>query len=126
MNLLAMNFPDGHHQEISDKLKNNAAVRHIHTFKIDPSTEILNPYWLANTPEGNLFKVKQKADIGVPQKEGPLKASFVVEIANQEFVFETPVRYAWTDPQRGERRRDIEIVPPISVPGRSPTVFIRK
>ena len=115
MRLVSLQLTDRDTKAMAVPLEKNVPFRFQDTLRMNSHLEITNPYWLQEPPNGNLFTVSSQADIGLPQKAGPLKMIFQVEIDNVRIELETPIAYTWTDPQRGERWRDIEIVPPISV-----------
>ena len=73
------------------------------------------PYWLREKHGPGLFTVAEQSLIGLPEKKNVPPLRFSVQIGAENFTFETPVLYRWADPVKGERYRDLEITPPVTV-----------
>lgn len=73
------------------------------------------PYWLREKHGQGLFTVAEQPLIGLPEKKNVPPLRFSVQIDKETFTFETPVLYRWADPVKGERYRDLDITPPVTV-----------
>ncbi len=91
----------------------NATAR----FKIDVSRDaaVTQPYWLSEPRDGDLFRWSASTAHSRPFDFPQLSASVTVEVNGKEIVFSQPLQYRYADPSRGEIRREINVVPALSV-----------
>jgi hypothetical protein len=73
------------------------------------------PFWLKKQGTPGLFEVEDLTMATMPQGDYPLNATFRVKIEGQEFVFDQPVIYKWTDPVEGEKTIPVQVVPAATV-----------
>lgn len=73
------------------------------------------PYWLSERPLPGSFEVRDPSLVGRAENEPSLVARFAVAIGGRTLAFEVPVVYRWTDQVRGERYRDLCVVPPAAL-----------
>ncbi len=104
----------------SDSVLNTAAIINqpveINTvLHVPVDAPFSHPYWLREKHTQGLFNVSDQSMIGLPEKPNVPRVQFHLKVANETFTFETPVLYRWTDPVKGERYRDLEITPPVTV-----------
>jgi LmbE family N-acetylglucosaminyl deacetylase len=92
------------------ELKLNVNTIYNYTGYIDPAFPLSQPYWLETPMDKGSFNVSDQQLIGSAENK-PLSMTFKVEISGQEFVFEKPVRYKFTDPVRGELYQPVSIIP---------------
>jgi LmbE family N-acetylglucosaminyl deacetylase len=92
------------------------------TFALSATTPPSNPYWLDEAPEAGRWSVRDQMLVGLPEQAPPLVARFYFEHGadKQLLQIERPVGYAWNDPVSGERRRPLEVLPPVSLDPRAP------
>jgi hypothetical protein len=69
--------------------------------------------WLAEPP--NAGRYGGPGDPDVPLPPPPVTVSLDIDFAGMPVTVELPVQKVWVDPVAGERRRDLEILPPITV-----------
>lgn len=82
---------------------------------VAPAAPPTQPYWLRAAREGQLNSWPSDAPRG-SAFEGPLAAAVVgLEIGGVPVTLTQPVQYRLIDPVRGELRRNVEIVPSITV-----------
>jgi len=74
------------------------------------------PYWLRNPRNGDLFDWTNAGDDATLPfgNEGP-RAVVTLDILGNKVEFERPIEFRYADDVRGEIRRDLEVVPKISV-----------
>jgi LmbE family N-acetylglucosaminyl deacetylase len=74
------------------------------------------PYWLLNPRKGDLFDWSTAGDHATFPfgTDGP-RAVVTIDILGTKIDFEQPIEYRFADDIRGEIRRNVEIVPKISV-----------
>ncbi len=73
------------------------------------------PYWLASPPDDGAFVVADPTLIGQPENAPARGVRFTFDIAGRPFTLDRPVVYRWTDPVQGERYRDAQVMPPVTI-----------
>ena len=74
------------------------------------------PYWLAEPRDGDLFRWKDGDDQrGLPLHSAMPYAEVTVDILGTEIRLRQPVEYRYADDTRGEIRRNVDVVPAVSV-----------
>lgn len=81
------------------------------------SAQPTQPYWLSEPPDGDLFRWNASAGdshtLPFALRNPMLQAT--LEIAGTEVVVERPVEFRFADDIRGEIRRNVDIVPQVTV-----------
>jgi len=85
------------------------------TARVPGDAEPTQPYWLKVERKGEMFVWPTDSDQDLPFQPDPLVVSVKVEMNGTDVTFEQPVQYRFADPARGEIRRDLNIVPALSV-----------
>lgn len=80
---------------------------------------LTQPYWLRSERTGDMFRwgkgmVRQEEDT-LPFSPPPVVAEVKIEFAGIEFTVEKGVEYRYADASRGEIRRELNIVPPVTI-----------
>jgi hypothetical protein len=73
------------------------------------------PYFLVKPRNGSLYDWEADAPQGLPFAPPLLSASATFNVGGTEFTLTRPVRYRFADRVRGELRRDLNVVPELSV-----------
>lgn len=95
-----------------DKNKNYVFSKSI----IVPLTKAISqPYWLREKKEEYTYTVKDQLLIGIPDVHPAYVAQVRVNVYGEDFVFEKPVRYKYTDPVKGEIYQPLPVVPPATI-----------
>jgi LmbE family N-acetylglucosaminyl deacetylase len=117
--------PVGHFQEISETLAYNQPVLREVTIPISEDQEYTQPYWLVRAGREGLFSVEDPQLIGSPEADPPLTASFQIRFPEHgaSLVWKVPVLYRWVDAVDGERYRNFQILPAVSVEPRDPVIL---
>ena len=76
---------------------------------------LTEPYFLVRTRSGDLYDWPADAPRGLPFQPPLLSASVTFNAAGTEFTLSRPVRYRFADRVRGELRRELNVVPELSV-----------
>ncbi len=100
-------WPDGSEQKAGGPLgvnEKNVVRREI---AIPEQAPVSVPYWLRD-------QVPQEL-VGRPRGPAALEAGVTIAVAGRTIRFPVPVQYAWTDPVRGERLREVVVAPPATV-----------
>ena len=85
------------------------------TVRVGSNEKPTQPYWLEMGRQDNLFNGDFFRKQDRPFQPPPLDALAVIEIEGNEFYFYQPVQYRFADPSRGEIRRELNVVPKISL-----------
>lgn len=80
---------------------------------------ITQPYWIRMPPRDNMFvtiggMVKQEEET-LPFSPPLVVAEVTLDVAGAEITIERPVEYRFADPSRGEIRRELNIVEPVTL-----------
>lgn len=73
------------------------------------------PYWLTDPRDGDLFRWANNDSQNLPFQPPLMTAEVKLEIAGIPVSLDQAVQYRFADPSRGEIRRDIHVVPSVSV-----------
>ena len=73
------------------------------------------PYWLKEKRKGEMFVWENVPELTEPFTEHLLEAKITAEINGTEIEFSQPVEYRFADDIRGEIRRELNVVPKISL-----------
>lgn len=113
---LAVHYPEpGRKVEIAVDLKPNEPVTREETETLPENTPVSHPYWLREEGSPGMHSVSDPALRGKPTNPPPFPVSFEFEASGHRFfVKDTPVEIK-RDPVAGEIRRDMEVIPPVSL-----------
>ena len=96
-------------------LQNNQNIQFDYTLNIPLNTPISQPYWLANPKTEGMFVVKNQTLIGKSQNDPVFEVVVSVTIDKQNFNFNIPIQYKYTDPTKGDVYQPIVIVPSMQI-----------
>jgi LmbE family N-acetylglucosaminyl deacetylase len=96
-------------------LENNNNIRFSTVFNLDSEENYTTPYWLKEKAELGIYKVENKALIGLPESPNPIQFTFNFEIEGQSFTLKKPLIYKYNDPVKGEVYQNFEILPEASL-----------
>lgn len=82
---------------------------------ISPELPYSGPYWLNEKHDPGLYTVKNRAWIGKPENEAPLKVIFQLRVQDLDLQVERALVFKSTDPVKGEVYRPFELLPPLSI-----------
>jgi hypothetical protein len=80
------------------------------------------PYWLLDPPSAGRWSVRDPQWVGLPEQV-TLPVDFTFTVGGRELVLTRAVGFVWTDPVMGERRRPLEVLPPVTVDLRQPVLM---
>ncbi|MGI8640495.1 MAG: PIG-L family deacetylase [Pyrinomonadaceae bacterium] len=96
--------------------RENANRTSYFTVKVGREAKPTEPFWLKKQRQGDLFNVQPPFDNqNLPFQPSTVFADAKLEIEGTEFYFKQPVQYRFADDIRGEVRRDLNVVPKISL-----------
>ena len=113
LTLTRVTFPDGSSQDVSASLVTGDKKILDHDTVVAAATPVSIPYWLNESGDSPGLRDSPRA--GQPRDPAPLvvTASFAGKTGTIDLHL--PVVYAWTDPTRGERLREVLVAPPATV-----------
>jgi LmbE family N-acetylglucosaminyl deacetylase len=83
--------------------------------KVDRAARHTQPYWLVEARDSDLFRWPDGDFQTLPFAPQLMTALVRVKIGSAEIRLEQPVQYRFADPARGEIRREVNVVPAVSV-----------
>ncbi len=87
-----------------------------YSVSVPPDAAPTQPYWLAEPRDGDLFRWNDGDDErGLPLHSPMPIAEVEMSILGLKVVFRQPVEYRYADDTRGEIRRNVDVVPAVSV-----------
>ncbi len=113
--LVSFNTPN--HTNISKNivLKNNVKYMFKESVEIEQDAAYTSPYWLEKKGTLGMYRVDDKALIGLPETPKVLKVDFHLQIAGTPFTFSKNIIQRYAQPDKGELYRPFEIIPEASV-----------
>jgi hypothetical protein len=115
----------GERVTVDKPLVANQPIEVSHPLTLPASTALSNPYWLRHAPAPGRWNAEGLTTLGRPsQPTEAAQVSFTVEVAGRSLSVVRDIDFAWNDPVAGERRRPLEILPPVTLdPGEPLLVF---
>ena len=100
---------------LNTTLGKNKNVAFVKPFYVSEEKPITQPYWLQEKKEEGYFTVTDQTLIGQPDVQPAFNARFTVQIEGEEFEFNKPVKFKFTDPVKGELYQPLTVVAPLNV-----------
>jgi LmbE family N-acetylglucosaminyl deacetylase len=85
------------------------------TVKTARDAHLTQPYWLDDPRDGDLFRWPSNDNQTLPFQPPLVEAEAKLDVGGQEIIFTCPVQYRYADESRGEIRREINLVPSLSI-----------
>ncbi len=101
---------------------------HARYFRVTPAPVVWHtqPYWLVEPRDGALFRwAGLDDDETMPFQKRPLRARVRVEVLGREILFERDVQFRFADDIRGEIRRNVDVVPRVTIEADQPLILVR-
>ena len=92
-----------------------AAAGAVFDVKVPTSADVTQPYWLQSDRGGDLFTWPKTESQTLPFDPQQLVAHVRLNLGSTDIVLDQPVSYRFADPARGEVRREVNVVPALSV-----------
>ena len=96
-------------------LKNNVPIKTDVTIKLPADFPVSQPYWLQQPPQKGTFIVTDQKLVGLG--ENPPAIPIIVTLADNAMhtiFYNVPAVFRWTDAVRGERVRNVDVVPEVT------------
>lgn len=100
---------------VDDTLNNNVPLQQQFISIIPRNESFSQPYWLTANSDGARYVIPDPAKVGNAVNEPPLSITVTIIVAKTNLMLTLPVQYRWIDDIEGEKLRNVEVVPPISV-----------
>ena len=120
----AMVYPGNVREEVGADLLANQPVVHDATQPLPVTAPLTEPYWLRDEGTPGMYRVDDPALIGKPENPPAFPLEYIFEVGGQELrIPDEPLRVT-ADPVKGEIRRELDVVPPVSLaPGHDVQIF---
>lgn len=87
--------------------------------------QLTQPYWLADEREGDMFVwVRDAASHTLPIQPPEMRVTATIDVMGTEISVERGVEYRFADDIRGEIRRNVDVVPSVSVEMANPLIIV--
>jgi hypothetical protein len=83
--------------------------------KVPPNEKPTQPFWLKNKRKGDVFDLQESENIIESFQPEIINCLVTVEVNGTEINITQPVEYRFADDIRGEVRRNLNVVPKISL-----------
>ncbi len=83
--------------------------------KVPADARPTQPYWLEDLRDGDLFRWAANDVQNQPFSPADITAKVRLDIDGTDISFERPIQYRYADSTRGEIRRDLNVVPALSI-----------
>ncbi|MCC5915799.1 MAG: PIG-L family deacetylase [Cryomorphaceae bacterium] len=94
-------LPENHLTKIKDSLEISGGLSH--------------PFYLKNPYINNMFDIANLEEIPYPELPPANQKTLSIFVAGFNIDFQVPLMFKWTDRVKGERLRNVEVVPPVYV-----------
>ena len=108
-------YPDGTEELVDVDLHPNQSVVREATRTLAVDTSVSQPYWLRTDGTPGMYRVDDPALIGQADNPPTLPLKFVFETQGTNFALPTEAVQVTADPAKGEVRRRLEVIPPVSL-----------
>lgn len=102
-------------KEIKQELKYNEPFQSQLSSILQSPKNFSQPHWLTSEVVNNRYPTNDPENAGIAENKPSITIVVSVLIENIPFIFTVPVVYKWIDDIDGEKIRNIEILPPVSV-----------
>jgi len=113
---LAVRYPGiGRKVDRAMELRPNETAERDVTRTLPADTPLSQPYWLREEGTPGMFRVDDPALIGLPEGPPAVPIEDVFMVGGQTLVVADEAVQATTDPAKGEIRRRLDVIPPVSL-----------
>lgn len=81
---------------------------------IDPQQKLTGPYWLREEATLGMYVVNEESLIGKPETPAAFTVDLKLEIAGYPLEIQLPVVHRYSEPDKGERYKQFDVVPPVT------------
>ena len=91
---------------------------------IPKDARVDQPYWLQEPRDGDLYHWPAEDYTALPFQPHRMSAVVTINFSGTDVLFERPLQFRFADPSRGEIRRNVDVVPRLSVALDQPLLII--
>lgn len=95
--------------------RENAKSSNFFNVKVSPNESFTQPYFLKKPRDGYLYNWSNSVDDGFPFEYPTVNSYSTFEIFGESISFNQTIEYRYADTVRGEIRRDLNVVPKVSL-----------
>lgn len=107
--------PTANDQQTGQIRRERGRLNELHRIKIPSDAEMTQPYWLRDERKGEMFDWPNIDEQTKPFEPQSVSVELVAKIGEFEVPLFQPLEYRFADPSRGEIRRNVAVVPAVSV-----------
>ena len=111
----AVVYPGNIKEDIGADLRANQPVLRETTCPLPVETPLSQPYWLREEGSPGMYHVDDPALIGKPENPPVFPLGYVFEVGGQEITLPIEPLQIMADPVKGEIRRKLDVIPPVSL-----------
>ena len=111
----AMIYPGGIREDVKADLHPDQPVVQEATQPLAADTPPTQPYWLREEGTPGMYRVDDPALIGQPENPPVFPVEYVFAVGGQEFTVPVEPMQITADPVKGELRRRLDVIPPVSL-----------
>lgn len=86
-----------------------------YSFVVPEDMPVSQPYWLQRPMGLGSFNLENKSQLERPENAAAFRATFIVQVKDQELFLSCPVKYKFTDPVKGEIYEPVAVIEPLIV-----------
>jgi len=109
------NVPPQANPQVGPFRREQGKINNYYQINVKKDAAITRPYWLGSPRNGEMFKWPDTDDRTLPFAPQPVKATLVAKVGDIEIPLSQPLEFRYADLTRGEIRRNVAIVPQLSV-----------
>lgn len=103
----------GFDSSFSRMLERNRNLSFGRRMPVPAAMPVTQPYWLASKMKEGYFMVNDQQLIGQADADPAFLVQFRVKIYGEDFIFNRPLMYRFTDPVKGELYEPLVVLPPV-------------
>ena len=107
--------PPANEQQTGPFRREQGRLNEIHEIKVPKGAAITQPYWLRAERKGEIFEWPDTDERTLPFSPQSVSAAVTAKIGDVEVPLTQSLEYRYADASRGEIRRNVEVVPAVSL-----------
>lgn len=108
-------FSERWEPEATNRFREPSDFSQTYSFGVPSSQENSQPYFLRKSREGYLYHWENDGNQNLPFQPALVTALVTIDVNGTEIVLKQPLEYRFAHPTRGELRRELNVVPALSI-----------
>ncbi|MBP7415314.1 MAG: PIG-L family deacetylase [Pyrinomonadaceae bacterium] len=108
-------IPRANEQQTGPFRREEGKINDTYRINVASNAAITQPYWLTNPRLGEVFDWPDSSDLTLPFSPAAITANVTAFVGDIEIPLSQPLEYRYADVSRGELRREVNVVPPVSI-----------